>query len=40
MHCPLPATADPKHMADNLRAGFGRLPDDAERRTIAALLDA
>lgn len=40
VHVPLPATANPRHMADNLRAGFGRLPDDAERRTIAALVDA
>jgi aryl-alcohol dehydrogenase-like predicted oxidoreductase len=29
--CVIPATANPEHMADNLRAGFGRLPDAAER---------
>jgi diketogulonate reductase-like aldo/keto reductase len=40
VHVPLPATANPRHMADNLRAGFGRLPDDAERRKIAALTGA
>src|SRR5262249_52656674 len=39
VHCPLPATASPKHMADNVRAGFGRMPDAAEREKIAALID-
>lgn len=34
VHCPLPATSSPKHMADNVGAGFGRLPDAAERRKI------
>jgi diketogulonate reductase-like aldo/keto reductase len=34
--CPIPATADPKHLADNIRAGFGRLPDAAQRRAIIA----
>ncbi|MGZ6144312.1 MAG: aldo/keto reductase, partial [Myxococcales bacterium] len=32
--CPIPATADPAHMADNLRAGEGKLPDEALRRRI------
>ncbi|WP_434422878.1 aldo/keto reductase [Nannocystis pusilla] len=38
VHCPLPATSSPKHMADNVRAGFGRLPDAGEREKIAALV--
>jgi len=38
--CPIPATADPVHLADNLQAGFGRLPDAALRRTMIAALDA
>ncbi|MBZ5708817.1 transposase [Nannocystis pusilla] len=38
VHCPLPATSSAKHMADNVRAGFGRLPDAAEREKIAALV--
>lgn len=32
--CVIPATANPSHMADNLQAGFGRLPDPAERRRM------
>lgn len=39
VHCPLPATSKPAHMADNLRAGFGRLPDDAERRELVRLIE-
>lgn len=30
----LPATAKPHHLAENVRAGFGPLPDDALRRRI------
>jgi diketogulonate reductase-like aldo/keto reductase len=37
--CPIPATANPKHLADNIQAGFGRLPDAAQRRAIIAALD-
>jgi diketogulonate reductase-like aldo/keto reductase len=29
--CPIPATSKPKHAADNVRAGYGRLPDEAMR---------
>ncbi|WP_224367885.1 aldo/keto reductase [Hyalangium versicolor] len=29
--CPIPATSNPKHLDDNLKAGFGRLPDDKMR---------
>ena len=32
--CVIPGTARPEHMADNVAAGFGRLPDDAMRRRI------
>ena len=32
--CPIPATADPVHLADNIKAGFGRLPDAAQRRAM------
>jgi diketogulonate reductase-like aldo/keto reductase len=34
--CPIPATSNPEHMADDARAGFGRLPDEAMRRRIVA----
>lgn len=36
--CPIPATSNPDHVADNLRAGFGALPDEAMREKIAAVL--
>ncbi len=38
--CVIPATRNPEHMADNLGAGFGRLPDAEQRRQIRALWDA
>ena len=38
--CPIPATADPAHLADNIKAGEGRLPDAAQRRAIIAALEA
>lgn len=34
--CVIPASSDPRHMADNLLAGFGRIPDAAQRERIAA----
>lgn len=30
--CPIPATSKPKHLADNVRAGFGRLPEEPALR--------
>jgi diketogulonate reductase-like aldo/keto reductase len=32
--CVIPATANPAHLADNLRAGDRRLPDAAERKRM------
>jgi len=32
--CAIPATSKPKHMSDNMGAGFGRLPDASERRAM------
>ncbi|HVG62056.1 MAG TPA: aldo/keto reductase [Hyalangium sp.] len=29
--CPIPATSNPKHLEDNVKAGFGRLPDEKTR---------
>jgi diketogulonate reductase-like aldo/keto reductase len=37
--CPIPATADPRHLADNIKAGFGRLPDAAQRRQMIAAVE-
>ena len=38
--CVIPATNKPDHMADNLKAGFGRLPDAKQREQIRALWNA
>ena len=37
--CAIPGTGNPEHMADNARAGRGRMPDDAMRERIAAAFD-
>lgn len=36
--CPLPATSNPRHLADNLEGGLGRLPDEKTRARMAAYL--
>jgi diketogulonate reductase-like aldo/keto reductase len=36
--CVIPATSKPHHMADNLGAGFGQLPDEATRRRMAEFI--
>lgn len=33
--CVIPATSKPKHMADNVEAGFAPLPDEATRQRMA-----
>jgi diketogulonate reductase-like aldo/keto reductase len=38
--CAIPGTGDPRHMADNLAAGFGRLPDEAGRRRMVKLWES
>jgi aryl-alcohol dehydrogenase-like predicted oxidoreductase len=35
-----PATSQPRHMADNMGAAVGRLPDEAMRRRMAEYVDA
>ncbi len=37
--CALPATRNPKHLTDNMKAGFGRLPDEKMRQRMASYLD-
>jgi diketogulonate reductase-like aldo/keto reductase len=38
--CVIPATANPEHMADDAKGGFGRLPDAQQRRKIRQLWDS
>jgi len=38
--CVIPATSNPRHMADNMGAGFGRLPDPETRKRMEALYDS
>jgi diketogulonate reductase-like aldo/keto reductase len=38
--CVLTETANPKHAADNIGAGFGRLPDEDQRRRIVEHLNS
>jgi diketogulonate reductase-like aldo/keto reductase len=38
--CVIPATASPEHMADDLKGGFGRLPNPQQRQQIRQLWDS
>ena len=38
VNAPLPATAKPAHLADNVDAGRGRLPDEQQRARMVAYL--
>jgi len=38
--CAIPGTGNPKHMADNLGAGAGKLPNAEQRRKMAEYFDA
>jgi diketogulonate reductase-like aldo/keto reductase len=40
MTCAIPASANPAHMADNLAAGLGRLPDHRTRTQMARYYDS
>lgn len=37
--CAIPATSKPEHMADNMRAAYGRLPDERQRRRMVEVMD-
>ena len=37
---PIPATSDAGHLRDNMGAGLGRVPDEAERKRMADFIDA
>ncbi len=36
--CPIPATANPRHLAENVQAGSGPLPDASMRRQLLAAI--
>ena len=38
--CTIPGTGKPEHMADNVAAGFGALPDGAARKKMADYFDS
>ena len=38
--CPIPATSNPKHLRDNMQAGFGRLPSAGQRRQMIGYLES
>ena len=38
--CVIPATSNPDHMADNLKAGLGPMPDAADRKRMAVHFDS
>jgi diketogulonate reductase-like aldo/keto reductase len=38
--CIIPATASPSHMADNMGANFGRVPDDAQRAEMLRIIES
>ncbi|NPC52190.1 aldo/keto reductase, partial [Corallococcus exiguus] len=40
VNCPIPATSDPAHLEDNVKAGFGRLPDEKLRARMVKLFEA
>jgi diketogulonate reductase-like aldo/keto reductase len=37
--CAIPATGNPKHLVDNMAAGYGKLPDEATRKRMRELID-
>jgi hypothetical protein len=38
--CAIPGTTFPHHVPDNMGAARGRLPDEATRKKMAALIDS
>ena len=37
--CVIPATSKPQHMRDNIQAGYGRLPNEEERKRLVKVLE-
>ncbi|WP_223641479.1 aldo/keto reductase [Corallococcus sp. EGB] len=40
VNCPIPATSDPAHLEDNVKAGFGRLPDEKLRARMVKFFES
>jgi diketogulonate reductase-like aldo/keto reductase len=40
LSCAIPGTGKPEHMTDNVQGGIGRLPDEKQRRRMAACWDS
>jgi diketogulonate reductase-like aldo/keto reductase len=38
--CAIPATSSPSHMLDNAKAGYGRLPDQNQRKRMSELMQS
>ena len=38
--CVLTETTNPEHMEENIRAGLGRLPTEAERRRMRGVVES
>ena len=38
--CAIPGTGSPEHIADNVAAGFGALPDEKMRKRMAEYFDS
>lgn len=38
VNCVIPGTSNPKHVADNMGAGYGKLPDEAARKKMISHL--
>ena len=38
--CAIPGTGKPEHIADNVAAGFGALPDESMRKRMAEYFDS
>lgn len=39
VNCVIPGTSDPTHVADNMMAGYGRLPDEKTRQKMVELIE-